>query len=147
MPLVANSDLPSFARLKQDGETILAADQALQQDIRELHIGMLNMMPDAALSATDRQFIGLVGASNQIAQFYVYPFTLPELQRGAAASEHVSRGRRYTSSRGDAIDHVLLSPDLADSIEKVEIRHDIERRVTGHRPIVVTLRLDSPARP
>ncbi len=91
MPLVANSDLPSFARLKQDGETILAADQALQQDIRELHIGLLNMMPDSALEATERQFFRLIGESNQIAQFYLHPFTLDELERNAEGKAHVDK--------------------------------------------------------
>ena len=91
MPLVANSELPSFARLKQDGETILAADQALQQDIRELHIGLLNMMPDAALEATERQFFRLIGESNQIAQFYLHPFTLDELERNEEGQAHVDK--------------------------------------------------------
>jgi homoserine O-succinyltransferase len=91
MPLVANSELPSFERLKQDGETILAADQALQQDIRELHIGLLNMMPDTALEATERQFFRLIGESNQIAQFYLHPFTLKELVRNAEGQSHVDK--------------------------------------------------------
>ncbi len=91
MPLVANSNLPSFERLRQDGETILAADQALQQDIRELHIGLLNMMPDTALEATERQFFRLIGESNQIAQFYLHPFTLKELDRGAEGKSHIEQ--------------------------------------------------------
>jgi homoserine O-succinyltransferase/O-acetyltransferase len=91
MPLVANSELPSFERLKQDGETILAADQALQQDIRELHIGLLNMMPDTALEATERQFFRLIGESNQIAQFYLHPFTLDALERNPDGQSHVDK--------------------------------------------------------
>lgn len=91
MPLVANSDLPSFERLKQDGETIIPGDQALHQDIRELHIGLLNMMPDAALEATERQFFRLVGESNQIAQFYLHPFTLKELERSAEGLAHIEK--------------------------------------------------------
>ncbi|MFP5504897.1 MAG: homoserine O-succinyltransferase [Gammaproteobacteria bacterium] len=91
MPLVANSDLPAFARLEQEGETILPRDEAVHQDIRELHIGLLNMMPDAALAATERQFFRLVGESNQIAQFYMHPFTLKELERGAEGRAHVER--------------------------------------------------------
>ncbi|MEQ8938308.1 MAG: homoserine O-succinyltransferase, partial [Gammaproteobacteria bacterium] len=43
MPLVANSELPSFNRLQREGETIIPADLAQHQDIRELHIGLLNM--------------------------------------------------------------------------------------------------------
>ena len=91
MPLVANSNLPAFDRLRQEGETVIPGDVALHQEIRELHIGLLNMMPDAALAATERQFFRLVGESNQIAQFYMHPFTLKELQRGPEAAAHVAQ--------------------------------------------------------
>ena len=91
MPLVANTDLPTFERLREEGETILPKDFALQQEIRELHIGLLNMMPDAALAATERQFFRLIGESNQIAQFYIHPFTLKELPRGEEGRQHVAQ--------------------------------------------------------
>ncbi|MFA7386184.1 MAG: homoserine O-succinyltransferase [Thiohalobacteraceae bacterium] len=91
MPLVANSELPAFARLRQEGETIVPGDAAVHQDIRELHIGLLNMMPDAALAATERQFFRLVGESNQIAQFYMHPFTLDALERSPEGRAHVER--------------------------------------------------------
>lgn len=81
MPLVAHTSLPSFEDLRESGEDVLTLDSALHQDIRELHIGFLNMMPDAALRATERQFLRLVGSCNQIAQFFVYPFTVPGLPR------------------------------------------------------------------
>ncbi len=89
MPLVANSDLPSFQRLDAEGVSILSKARAADQTIRELHIGLLNMMPDAALAATERQFFRLVGESNPIAQLYMHPFTLPELKRGKEASNHI----------------------------------------------------------
>ena len=91
MPLVAHNDLPSFARLKQEGLRVLPPGVALEQDIRELHIGLLNMMPDAALGATERQFFRLVGESNPIAQFFVHPFTLDALPRGESARRHIER--------------------------------------------------------
>ncbi len=91
MPLVANTQLPTFKRLAQEGETIIPGPSALHQDIRELHIGLLNMMPDAALEATERQFFRLIGESNQIAQFYLHPFTLDELPRGETGRAHVER--------------------------------------------------------
>jgi homoserine O-succinyltransferase len=91
MPLVANTELPSFRRLREEGETVIQQEQALHQDIREMHIGLLNMMPDSALEATERQFFRLVGESNQIAQFYVHPFTFRELPRDAAGQAHVDR--------------------------------------------------------
>ncbi|MEM8930992.1 MAG: endonuclease/exonuclease/phosphatase family protein [Acidobacteriota bacterium] len=55
--------------------------------------------------------------------------------------DRVPRAQRYTS-RGrfrNAIDHVLLSPDLAAAVTDVEILHDA--RGSGHSPIVVTLGL------
>ena len=71
MPLVQHSKLPTFDRLRDTGHEVLSLERATHQDIRELHVGFLNMMPDAALQATERQFIRLVGGCNRIAQFYV----------------------------------------------------------------------------
>ncbi len=91
MPLVAHNQLPSFDRLQQEGIRVLTPDTANSQDIRELHIGLLNMMPDAALAATERQFFRLIGESNPIAQFYVHPFTLDVLPRGEEAQAHIDQ--------------------------------------------------------
>ncbi len=120
MPLVANTNLPSFKRLREQGETVISLDHARQQDIRELHIGLLNMMPDRALEATERQFFRLVGGSNQIAQFYLHPFSVPELQRGAEASSHVQQFyRNFDAVREEGLDALIITganvagPDLA----------------------------------
>lgn len=91
MPLVAHNKLPTFDRLKQEGESVIGKDHALHQDIRELHIGLLNMMPDAALEATERQFFRLIGEANQIAQFYMHPFSIGSLPRGKAGQAHVQK--------------------------------------------------------
>jgi homoserine O-succinyltransferase len=66
MPLVAHSQLPSFEKLRENGHEVLSLDYALKQDIRELHIGLLNMMPDSALQVTEQQYMRLVGSSNKI---------------------------------------------------------------------------------
>ena len=91
MPLVAHSKLPTFSDLRNQGHEVLTLDRAVHQDIRELHIGFLNMMPDAALRATERQFIRLVGSCNRIAQFFVYPFSLPALDRSAETLSYIER--------------------------------------------------------
>jgi len=120
MPLVANTDLPAFKRLEVEGETILQSDAAEHQDIRELHIGLLNMMPDSALSATERQFFRLVGESNQIAQFYMHPFSLPELPRDAEGRAHVDRYyETFEQIKEKGLDALIITganvtqPDLA----------------------------------
>jgi homoserine O-succinyltransferase len=91
MPLVAHNDLPTFERLRKRGHNILTLEEARRQDSRELHIGLLNMMPDAALTATEQQFMGLVGSSNLSSRLYVYPFSIPELNRDAQTEEHIEK--------------------------------------------------------
>jgi homoserine O-succinyltransferase len=85
-----------------------------------LHIGVLNMMPDAALAATERQFFRLVGESNPIAQFYMHPFTLQELPRGEQAREHIERYYdSFEQIREEGLDALIITganvthPDLS----------------------------------
>lgn len=91
MPLVSHKPLPTFEKLSQTGQDVLPLEQALKQDIRELHIGLLNMMPDAALRVTERQFMRLVGSCNKIAQFYVHPFSIPGLPRSPEAAAYIEQ--------------------------------------------------------
>ncbi len=89
MPIIKNSELPTFDRLIQEGRPIMESTRAQIQDIRELHIGFINLMPDAALEATERQFYRLVGESNRLAQIYIHPSTMPIFQRGEKATAHI----------------------------------------------------------
>lgn len=91
MPLVAHTPLPTFEHLRQQGQEILTLEHAIHQDIRELHIGLLNMMPDAALTVTEQQFMRLLGSCNQIAQFYVHPFSIPGLPRSSATQAYIDQ--------------------------------------------------------
>lgn len=89
MPIVKRSNLPTYDRLIQEGRPVLPPERATTQDIRELHIGFLNLMPDAALEATERQWFRLIGESNRVAQIYIHPFTLPVFKRGDEAQKHI----------------------------------------------------------
>ncbi len=120
MPLVAHNELPTFQRLRAEGMSVLPPGRASQQDIRELHVGLLNMMPDAALAATERQFFRLVGESNPIAQFYVHPFTLAELDRGRQAQQHIEAFYEpFDKIREEGLDALIVTganvigPELA----------------------------------
>ena len=58
-------------------------------------------------------------------------------------AERLPQRERYTNGR-DAIDHILLSSDLADRMTSVRIPHDHDpHRVTNHYPIVIHLQLAS----
>ncbi len=123
MPLVAHNDLPTFAKLKQEGLQVLTAGLADQQDIRELHIGLLNMMPDAALAATERQFLRLIGESNPIAQFFVHPFTLDVLPRSKSSREHIDKYYdNFEQIKQQGLDALIITganvigPDLSKEV-------------------------------
>lgn len=122
MPLVAYKDLPAFDRLQDEGTFVLPKGRALSQEIRELHIGLLNMMPDAALQATERQFFRLIGESNQIAQFYVHPFTLPEIPRSEDTRRYIdAHYESFDQLKGEGLDALIISganvsdPDLSNA--------------------------------
>jgi homoserine O-succinyltransferase len=110
MPLVAHNALPSFAKLKQEGLRVLDPQAAGQQDIRELHIGLLNMMPDAALEPTERQFLRLIGESNPIAQFFIHPFTLEALPRDATAQAHIdAHYENFEQIKAQGLDGLIIT--------------------------------------
>jgi homoserine O-succinyltransferase len=89
---------------------MLSLDRAVHQDIRELHIGFLNMMPDAALQATERQFIRLVGSCNRIAQFFVYPFSLPGLPRSRETLDYIERYYSdFETLREEGLDALIIT--------------------------------------
>ncbi len=110
MPLVAHSDLPTFGKLRAQGQDVVSLKRALHQDIRELHIGLLNMMPDAALVATEQQYMRLVGDCNQIVQLFVYPFSVPGLPRGEAALAYIDQHYvRFEQLREDGLDALIIT--------------------------------------
>lgn len=110
MPLVAHTNLPTFERLKNEGFEVLSCERARDQDIRELHVGLLNMMPDAALAATERQFYRLVARSNLIAQFHIHPFTLDALPRGKKAAQHIADYYEdFTSIQQQGLDALIIT--------------------------------------
>ncbi len=110
MPLVAHSKLPTFERLRREGQEILSLDRARAQDIRELHIGLLNMMPDAALQATERQFLRLIGSCNRVTQLYVHPFAVDAHTRGPEAQNYIAQHyEEFRDIERDGLDALIIT--------------------------------------
>lgn len=110
MPIVAHTSLPSFEDLRRAGQEVLSLEGALHQDIRELHIGLLNMMPDAALRVTERQFLRMVGNSNKIAQMYVHLFTVPGLQRNEETRAYIEKHyTTFDALRAEGLDALIIT--------------------------------------
>jgi len=88
MPVVAHPKLPSIDRLADQG-MVLTSEEALDHAYdNELHIGLLNLMPDAALEATERQFIRLLASDNQTL-VHVYPTTVDAESRSDYSKKYI----------------------------------------------------------
>lgn len=123
MPLIAHNGLPTYERLRSEGTNILPHGRAITQDIRELHIGLLNMMPDAAFIPTERQFMKLIGESNQIVQFYMHLFTLPEIKRSQDTQDYIDQYYTdFESLQNQGLDALIITganvadPDLTRAV-------------------------------
>lgn len=89
MPLIAHSALPTFERLRREGHDVSRAEDAADLRGRELHIGVLNLMPDAALQATERQFLRLLCAAGSATRIRTHLFSVAGMQREGDAKTHV----------------------------------------------------------
>lgn len=108
MALVRHSELPTFERLRGEGWNLVGREPLA--GAVELHIGLLNMMPDAALHATERQFMRLVAASGASVQCYVHPFTIEGVVREGEAKGHVETYYEdFARLRNDGLDALIIT--------------------------------------
>ena len=89
MPLVQHNNLPSIDRVAAEG-VVVCPPEEVDVELPAVSIGFLNMMPDAAIAATERQFLRLLG-SNENACVYLYPFTITDVERSPQAQEYIQR--------------------------------------------------------
>ena len=73
MSLITNKKLPAFAHLKDASIFEISSEDAERQDIRPLEIGILNLMPSAAVERTETQLLRLLANTPlQIKPTFVY---------------------------------------------------------------------------
>ena len=88
MPVISHPNLPSLERLKSSG-LVLADELSVHKSNRKnLHIGLLNLMPDAAFQATERQFVSML-ANNEEYLIHLYQ-RLSQLRTEAISSRLIS---------------------------------------------------------
>ena len=109
MPLVAHSNLPAFDALRREGIDVVSPNAA-NPALSDLRIGLLNLMPDAALQATERQFMRLVSAYGDVANIHVIPFAVRADYRADVAVEHIqSYYSSFDKLRADAPDALIIT--------------------------------------
>lgn len=130
MPVVAHNNHPSLARVAREGVDVISSERAEHQDIRELHIGFLNMMPDAAFLATERQFFRLTAASTNIVQIYIHPIRCAGVTRNEEISAHIEQYyEHFESIKAAGLDAIIVTganPQLADLTQEAYWQHATE---------------------
>jgi homoserine O-succinyltransferase len=88
MALIEHSKLPAFTTMRDEGVPVRSPSGV--SDLPTVAVGLLNLMPDAALRATDRQFIRLLSAAADEIDIRVHPFTVAAEHRGEEARRHIA---------------------------------------------------------
>lgn len=110
MPLVAHSGLPAFEFLRREGRDVVGVDDTARSTLATLRIGLLNLMPDAALQATERQFLRLIDAYGRSANIHVYPFAVEAAERADIANAHIhAYYSDFDELRADGLDALIIT--------------------------------------
>ncbi len=115
MPLLRLQDLPSLSRISEQGARV--AEQVPEHAAR-LDVGLLNMMPDRALAATERQFLQLMDSHDERC-CAVHLFAIDGIPRGDEGREHLRQYYRDCAEIGNTdLDALIITganvtqPDL-----------------------------------
>jgi homoserine O-succinyltransferase len=75
--------------MRLEGIEVCSLDQ-VDDSLPAIKIGFLNMMPDAALAATERQFLRLLAANPGVNCFF-YPFNIAGVERSEQSRLHIDQ--------------------------------------------------------
>src|SRR5271156_3128355 len=75
--------------------------QCIERSSRNLAIGLVNNMPDGALTATEQQFVSLLNAASSDFSISLSLYFLPEIPRSAAVQNHIDQNYKSVESLWD----------------------------------------------
>jgi len=122
MPLIAHSGWPAFDTLRREGRDIVAPGDTAGLNLPALRVGLLNLMPDAALQATERQFLRLVEAFGRSANIHIFPFSVDPGDRADIALAHIKAYYTdFSRIQNEGLDALIITganPAQADITEE-----------------------------
>lgn len=138
MPLLQLPALPSMARVAREGVRVRPAAAGG----RALRVGLLNMMPDRALEATERQFLRLLDTHDERC-CAVRLYGIRGVPRGAEGAAHLARHYRDCAEVGaGGLDALVITganvtrPDLEREPFWAELAALLERADRARLPTV-----------
>lgn len=106
MPITLPENLPAFDVLAKEGVMVMPESRAEHQDIRPLHIGLLNLMPKKI--QTENQFARLIGATPL--QIELSLIRMSEHETKNTAAEHMAEFYRpFSDVRDQKFDGLIIT--------------------------------------
>ncbi|MBD3677700.1 MAG: homoserine O-succinyltransferase [Rhodobacteraceae bacterium] len=106
MPITLPENLPAYDVLSREGVMVMSDTRAARQDIRPLHIGLLNLMPKKI--QTENQFARLIGATPL--QIELSLIRMTEHQTKNTAAEHMEEFYRpFQDVKGERFDGLIIT--------------------------------------
>ena len=106
MPIRLPEELPAYSVLDREGVMVMGEGRAARQDIRPLHIGLLNLMPKKI--QTETQFARLIGATPLQIDFQLIRMT--EHQTKTTAAAHMEAFYRpFQEVKSEKLDGLIIT--------------------------------------
>jgi len=120
MPIKIPANLPAYDVLTREGVMVMSEDQAARQDIRPLHIGLLNLMPKKI--QTENQFARLIGATPLQIELSLIRMSSHETKTTAA--EHMAEFYRpWSEVRGEKFDGLVITGAPIEHLDFEEVTY------------------------
>ena len=139
MPLLLRHGWPSLSRVAAQGAQVTAA---APEDARLLHIGLLNMMPDRALAATERQFLHLLDSHDRRC-CAVHLFGIDGIPRSDEGRQYLRQHYQDCAAiERTALDALIITganvtrPDLESEPFWQDLAHTLQHAERRQLPVV-----------
>jgi len=113
---IASKEGSYLTRMRQVDPGVICIDEAAQRAIRELHIGVVNMMPDAALLKTETQFTLPLHYASSGLQIIPHFIALDGVERGEKAQDYVDKNYiTFDQAKEQGVDGLIVTgANIAD---------------------------------
>lgn len=125
MPITLPTNLPAFDVLSREGVMVMSDTRAARQDIRQLRIGLLNLMPKKI--QTENQFARLIGATPLQIDFRL--IRMSEHQTKNTAAEHMEEFYRpFQEVKDEKYDGLIITGAPIEHLDFEEVTYWDELR-------------------
>ena len=120
MPIRISDNLPARRTLEAEGVIVMGETEAARQDIRPLHIALLNLMPDKI--STETQIARVLGATPLQVELELVRIS-DHVSKTTSASHIAAFYRPWEDVRGETFDGLIITGAPVEQIDFAEVTY------------------------